>query len=64
MKKTIYSKFGAILVVPESYEDEKGTLYDLYLDGEFITDYQTNTPYDIKKFEYEIIEFFERMIVL
>lgn len=44
MKKTIYSKFGTILVVPESYIDEKGKLYDLYLDGEFITDYQTKNP--------------------
>lgn len=62
MKKTIYSKFGTILVVPESYIDEKGKLYDLYLDGEFIIDYQTKTPYDIKGFEYEIIDFFEQII--
>lgn len=29
MKKTIYSKFGTILVVPESYIDEKGN-YMIY----------------------------------
>ena len=62
MKKVIYSEYGLIAVVPVGYIDSKGTMYDLYLDGEFISDYQTKTPYNIKKFEYEIIDFFTNII--
>ena len=62
MEKKIYSIFDIITVKKEPYYDAKGKIYKLYLNGEFITDYQTKVPNDIKKFDYEIIDYFEKIL--
>lgn len=58
MIKKIYTIYGIFSVYPN--EDKFN--YDVFLDDEFMANYSSTTPFNIKKFDYELIEYFSTKI--